>query len=337
MSGDAVVVVEHLVKEYPIRGDRHDATLRALDDVSVTVNRGDIVSVVGESGCGKSTLAKILVRLEEPTSGRVEVAGENIQELSREGKRAYPRKIQLVFQDPYGALAPRMSVGSAIEEPLRIHGIGDGESRRRRVSELLSLVGLSAQMASRYPHQLSGGQRQRVNIARALALEPEIIVLDEPVSALDVSIQAQVLNLLRDLQQRLGLTYLFISHDLRVVRYLSHHVAVMYLGNIVEVGPALEVFDQPHHPYTLALLHSIPDHTVDAATDRRIMLRGEVPSPTARPSGCPFHPRCPIARDVCAIERPPLRPVARGIEAACHFAEEVPELVAQDVHSEATR
>lgn len=330
---DLVAVIENVVKEYPVRGHGAQQVLRALDHIDLPVRRSEILGIVGESGCGKSTLAKLLVRLEEPTSGRVLIDGVDVSRLDKRELAAFPRKVQLVFQDPYGALAPRMSIGAAIEEPLRIHGIGDATQRKQRVGELLSLVGLPQTMASRYPHQLSGGQRQRVNVARALALEPDILVLDEPVSSLDVSVQAQVLNLLRELQQRLSLTYIFISHDLRVVRYLCHVVAVMYLGSIVEYGSAEDVFSKPHHPYTLALLNSIPDHESSARDGRMVLLRGEVPNPIERPSGCSFHPRCPMAQDRCRIERPMLRPVEEGRLSACHFAEDVPALAADLVES----
>ncbi len=307
-----------------MRGRGDQDTLRALDGIDLEIRHGEILGVVGESGCGKSTLAKLLVRLESPTGGRVVVEGQDVSELSKAESRAYPRKVQLVFQDPYGALAPRMTVGGAIEDPLRIHRMGNEAERKKRVAELLKLVGLGESMAGRYPHQLSGGQRQRVNIARALALEPEVLVLDEPVSSLDVSVQAQVLNLLRELQQRLGLTFLFISHDLRVVQYLCHVVAVMYLGSIVEYGAASQVFSRPRHPYTLALLNSIPDHQID--DKHPVLLRGEVPNPIDRPSGCPFHTRCPMARPICSEERPALRDAGGGQLSACHFAEEVPPM-----------
>lgn len=335
MSGAPVVAIDRLVKEYPVRGGAPDATLVALDSVNLTVERGEILGIMGESGCGKSTLAKVLLRLEAPTSGTVIIDSEDIGKLDREQSQRYPRKVQMVFQDPYGALAPRMRVGTALEEPLLIHKIGDKRQRRQRVDELLALVGLDKSLASRYPHQLSGGQRQRVNIARALALDPEVLVLDEPVSALDVSIQAQMLNLLRDVHDRLGVTYLFISHDLRVVRYLCDRVGVMYLGSIVEDGPTEEVFTAPMHPYTLALLHSIPDHEETGAVQRSFRLKGEVPNPIDRPTGCAFHPRCPIAKEICAIERPPLRQLTGTRRAACHFAEEVPELERQLTASEA--
>ena len=326
MSDDNVVVIENLVKEYSVRGASEDVKLVALDLVNLTVKRGEILGIMGESGCGKSTLAKVLLRLEAPTDGRITVDDENVARLTKDQAQNYPRKVQMVFQDPYAALAPRMRIGTALEEPLRIHHLGDAKQRRKRVDELLALVGLDGSLANRYPHQLSGGQRQRVNIARALALEPEVLVLDEPVSALDVSIQAQVLNLLRDVHERLGVTYLFISHDLRVVRYLCNRVGVMYLGSVVEDGPSEDVFATPMHPYTLALLHSIPDHQDLDSPAASFRLKGEVPNPIERPSGCSFHPRCPIARPICARERPPLRNVGNQRLSACHFAEEVLEL-----------
>jgi oligopeptide/dipeptide ABC transporter ATP-binding protein len=325
MTAEPLIEVKDVTKVYHVRGSAV-RSLKALDAVNLTIARGAILGCVGESGCGKSTLAKIMVRLELPTEGHVFVQGADIASLSRQEEKAFPRKVQLVFQDPYGALAPRMSIGDAIEEPLRIHKVGDSTSRKERVGELLDLVGLGSAMKDRYPHQLSGGQRQRVNIARALALEPDLLILDEPVSSLDVSIQAQVLNLLRSLQQRLGLTYLFISHDLRVVKYLCETVAVMYLGSVVEVGPSSEVFTEPAHPYTLALLHAIPDHEMQSLAERPVILRGEVPSPIDRPSGCPFHTRCPMAREICLVDRPALRAVGPGRLAACHFSEEVPSL-----------
>jgi oligopeptide/dipeptide ABC transporter ATP-binding protein len=322
MSTEPILQLRNVGKSFPVRGQHGGALLRALDGVDLTIARGEIAGVVGESGCGKSTLAKIVVRLETPTDGDALFQGVSIGSLSGDALRGYRRKVQLVFQDPYSALAPRMSIADAIEEPLKIHKIGEPAWRTQRVGELLDLVGLARSMGSRYPHQLSGGQRQRVNIARALALEPDLLLLDEPVSALDVSIQAQVLNLLRDLQQKLGLTYLFISHDLRVVRYLCDVVAVMYLGRIVEHGPAEAVFAAPKHPYTLALLHAIPDHA-NAGEEREIVLRGEVPNPIDTPSGCAFHPRCPMAQEICTRERPALRTLVDGRRSACHFAEDV--------------
>ncbi|CAA9561260.1 MAG: Oligopeptide transport ATP-binding protein OppF [uncultured Thermomicrobiales bacterium] len=319
-----ILSLQGLGMTFRARGEgRRAQTLRAVDGVDLDVGRGRVVGLVGESGCGKSTLARTIVRLETPTDGRVLYEGTDVHALAGRDLAGYRREVQLVFQDPYAALPPRMRCGEAIGEPLRIHRRGDTAGRRRRTAELLDLVGLPRVMGDRYPHQLSGGQRQRINIARALALEPKLLVLDEPVSALDVSIQGQVLNLLGALRRDLGLTYLFISHDLRVVRYLCDEVAVMYLGRLVEFGPTEEVFARPNHPYTLALIRSIPDHEREGLGGR-VVLRGEVPNPIDRPPGCPFHTRCPMARDVCAREVPPLRPVGAGNHrAACHFAEEV--------------
>jgi oligopeptide/dipeptide ABC transporter ATP-binding protein len=310
-------------KTFELRGKGGGGKLVALADVNLAIEKGQIVGCMGESGCGKSTLARLVVRLEAPTTGHVLFRGDDVHQMKGAELKAYPRNVQLVFQDPYSALAPRMSVRDAIEDPLRIHHIGDASSRKARVAELLDLVGLPAEMANRYPHQLSGGQRQRVNIARALALEPDLLILDEPVSALDVSIQAQVINLLRELHERLGLTYVFISHDLRVVKYLCDVVAVMYLGRIVEYGPTEAVFATPRHPYTAALLQSIPDHRDAAAGVPWAPLRGEVPNPINTPSGCAFHPRCPMAQPICARDRPQLRSISDGRLSACHFAEHV--------------
>lgn len=319
-----ILALREVGKTFPGRGTGRRATsLRAVDDVQLDIEAGRVVGLVGESGCGKSTLARMIVRLEAPTDGRVLYRGEDVHALAGSALSRYRQEVQLVFQDPYGALPPRMRCGDAIQEPLRIHGRGDATARQRRTTALLELVGLSREMGDRYPHQISGGQRQRVNIARALALEPALLVLDEPVSSLDVSIQAQVLNLLGALRQELDLTYLFISHDLRVVRYLCDDVVVMYLGRLVEMGRTEEVFAHPKHPYTLALIRSIPDHEGESGRGR-VVLRGEVPSPLDRPTGCPFHPRCPMARDLCVRETPLPRPVGTGTHrAACHFAEEV--------------
>jgi oligopeptide/dipeptide ABC transporter ATP-binding protein len=317
-----IIELNGVGKIFKARGHGAHGELRALDDVNLRVERRQIVGIVGESGCGKSTLARIVVRLESPSEGTATYEGQNIHALTGADLLAYRRHVQLVFQDPYSALAPRMSIADAIEEPLRIHRFGTSAERRGRVDKLLDMVGLARSLGQRYPHQLSGGQRQRVNIARALALEPNVLLLDEPVSALDVSIQAQVLNLLRQLQRELGLTYLFVSHDLRVVHYLCDIVAVMYLGRIAEYGPANRVFGHPRHPYTRALLQSIPDHSL-AETGESVTLRGEVPSPIDIPPGCPFHPRCPLAREICRVERPPLRDAGDGRLSACHFAEEV--------------
>jgi oligopeptide/dipeptide ABC transporter ATP-binding protein len=290
---DPLLIVEGLAKHYGGGGGLFGAarTVRAVDGVSLVVGRGETVGLVGESGCGKSTLGRALLRLVEPTRGRVLLGGVDVTALSDRELRGFRRRAQLIFQDPYASLNPRHSIGEILEEPLLLHHLGaTAEERRRRVEELLVRVGLRPEHAARHPHEFSGGQRQRIGIARALAVEPQLLVADEPVSALDVSIQAQIVNLLDDLQVERGLSYLFISHDLKVVRHLSDRVAVMYLGRIVEEAPTAALFEAPRHPYTEALLSAVP--TVEGGRTR-IVLRGDLPSPSAPPSGCAFHPRCP--------------------------------------------
>jgi oligopeptide transport system ATP-binding protein len=301
-----------------LRGEVASA-VRALNGVSLSVARGETLAVVGESGCGKSTLARALVRLIELDAGQIDFGGTDVRALRGAALRGYNRRVQLVFQDPYGSLNPRMRVGETLAEVLAVHRIVPRAARRGRIAELLSLVRLPVDAGDRLPHQLSGGQRQRVAIARALAVEPELLIADEIVSALDVSVQAQILNLLLELQQRLGLAILLVSHDLRVVRHLAHRVAVMYLGKVVETGSADVVFDAPAHPYTQALLRAAPK-LVPGGRSREAALSGELPSPMAIPSGCAFHPRCPRAIDLCRTTPPPAVLLPGGHQASCHLA-----------------
>ena len=312
-----------LGKQFTIRSGlfaRDRVVLRAVDGVSLEVRRGETLGLVGESGCGKSTLGRCLVRLYDLTSGRLRFDGAEIGDLGLRELRPIRRRLQMVFQDPSASLNPRRRVGDLIAEPLRVHGHATAAEIRARGRELMNLVGLLPDHLDRFPHEFSGGQRQRVGIARALALEPSLIVADEPVSALDVSIQAQIINLFADLQQRLHLTYVFIAHDLSVVRQVSMRVAVMYLGSIVELAPAEELFRAPAHPYTEALISAVPlPRRAGTARRQRIMLQGDVPSPTDPPPGCRFHPRCGYAQARCREERPPLRTIAPGRQVACHF------------------
>jgi oligopeptide transport system ATP-binding protein len=313
---DVLLEAVDLVKHF-----RHgrDEVVHAVDGVSLEVRRGETLGIVGESGCGKSTLGRLLVRLHDPTRGTVRFDGTDITALSRRQLRPYRREMQMIFQDPYASLNPRKRVGQIVEDPFRIHRTLDKKEIRRRVQELLEVVGLSPDHVNRYPHEFSGGQRQRIGVARALALNPQLIVADEPVSALDVSIQAQVINLLDDLQDDFDLTYVFIAHDLGVVHHVSDRIAVMYLGVVVEVGPSDPLFLHPIHPYTEALLSAIPAVEADDVAPReRIVLEGEVPSPIDPPAGCRFHPRCAYATEICAVERPPLADHGNGRFAACH-------------------
>jgi oligopeptide transport system ATP-binding protein len=316
--------VTQLVKHFPLpRGvfKRERAVVHAVDGVSFTLQAGQTMALVGESGCGKSTLGRLVLRLLEPTSGRVSFKGVELTELDARALRAQRSKLQMIFQDPYASLNPRMTVAQTLAEPLALHGLAPGR-RRERAAELLELVGLAPQYLQRYAHEFSGGQRQRIGIARALAVEPDLIVCDEPVSALDVSIQAQVVNLLQDLQLRLGLSYLFIAHDLAVVKHIATHVAVMYLGQFVESASKAQLFAQPRHPYTQALLAAIPQPD-PTRQPQRLLLEGDVPNPVTPPSGCRFRTRCPYAQARCAAEVPQLSGAA-GHQVACHFWQDIP-------------
>jgi oligopeptide transport system ATP-binding protein len=321
-NGTSLVEVDSLVKYFPIKKgllSREVARVHAVDDVTFAVREGETLGLVGESGCGKSTLGRTIVRLLEPTRGDIKFRGRSIGKLKRRDLRPLRREMQMVFQDPYASLNPRKRVGSIIAAPLEIHGVGDGKERKRRVQELLETVGLSPEHYNRFPHEFSGGQRQRIGVARALALRPKLIVADEPVSALDVSIQSQMLNLLDDLQNEFQLTYVFIAHDLGVVRHVSDRIAVMYLGKLVELSPAEELYERPIMPYTEALLSAVPIPDPDLSDAReRIVLQGDVPSPINPPSGCRFHPRCRYMTDICAQVEPPLTDYGNGHLAACH-------------------
>jgi oligopeptide/dipeptide ABC transporter ATP-binding protein len=317
-----LLAVENLKKHFPIHTgvfSRVAGQVYAVDGVSFEIRRGETLGLVGESGCGKSTVGRTLLKLLEPTDGRIVVAGDDITGLGREAMLPYRRRMQMIYQDPYASLNPRMSAGEIVAEPLVIHGVGDAQERHERVAHLFERVGLRPELTHSFPHEFSGGQRQRIGIARALALNPELIVGDEPVSALDVSIQAQIINLLMDLQDELGLSYLFIAHDLAVVEHISHRVAVMYLGRIVEMTDKTSLFETPLHPYTEALLSAVPIPKSGARERRRIILTGDVPSPINPPRGCHFHQRCPYAMARCRVEPPPLREVLPSHLAACHL------------------
>jgi oligopeptide/dipeptide ABC transporter ATP-binding protein len=313
-----LVELEHLTKQFAVRQGifaREKAKVHAVTDVSLTVRRGETLGIVGESGCGKSTTARLMLRLLEPTSGTVRFDGTDISTLSHRALRPLRREMQMIFQDPYASLNPRKTVGQIVGAPFAIHGVKDA---KRRVQELLETVGLSPEHYNRYPHEFSGGQRQRIGVARALALSPKLIVCDEPVSALDVSIQAQVLNLLRSLQRDFNLTYVFISHDLSVIRQIADRIAVMYLGRLVEIGESESIYERPKHPYTAALLSAVP--RAGGGSRERIVLSGDVPSPIMPPRACVFHPRCPrFHQGHCDVETPELRELEPGHEAACHY------------------
>jgi oligopeptide/dipeptide ABC transporter ATP-binding protein len=314
MTNRPLVEIKDLKKYFPVP---HKQVVRAVDGVSFTINRGETLGLVGESGCGKTTVGRCILRLIEPTSGEIRFDGRDLLKLGRGEMRAIRRRMQIIFQDPYSSLNPRMKVGSIIAEPLEIHRVGDRRERKDRVAELLRVVGLDPDYANRYPHQFSGGQRQRIGIARALALNPDFIVADEPVSALDVSVQAQVVNLMQDLQERFGLTYLFISHGLAVVKHISTRVGVMYLGKLVELAPAEEIYANPLHPYTQALLRAIPIPDPDAKRRTAQKLGGDVPNPIAPPGGCRFHTRCRQAMEICGNEEPELVEVSPSHFVAC--------------------
>ena len=322
---EKLLEVRDMVKHFPVRGgvfSRIRNYVRAVDGVSFDLEPGETLGLVGESGCGKSTTGRAVLRLIEPTSGEVSFQGTDVCSLNRESMRRLRREMQIIFQDPYASLNPRMTVGSIVGEPLTIHGIAKGKEKEEQVASLLHRVGLRPEHIRRYPHEFSGGQRQRIGIARALALNPKLIIADEPVSALDVSIQAQVINLLEDLQKEYGIAFVLIAHDLAVVQHVSDRIAVMYLGKIVEMASADKVVMEPKHPYTEALLSAvpIPDPTLKK---KRMILTGDVPSPVNPPSGCRFHTRCPYKEDRCVAEEPPMREISTGHFAACHFSEKL--------------
>jgi oligopeptide transport system ATP-binding protein len=327
-KADRLLEVNHLKMYFPITQgiilQRHVGDVRAVDDISFDIRPGETLGLVGESGCGKSTTGRAILQLYKPTAGEVTFQGKDLTKLKGGDLRRMRREMQMIFQDPYASLNPRMTVGSIIGEPLEIHNLAKGKAKQERVQELLRLVGLNPYFANRYPHEFSGGQRQRIGIARALAVEPSFIVCDEPISALDVSIQAQVINLLEELQEKLGLTYLFIAHDLAVVRHIADRVAVMYVGKLVELTDRDDLYESPLHPYTRALLSAVPvpDPVIESKRQRMILV-GDVPSPVNPPTGCRFNPRCPWAEDNCRIDEPPLAEVKPNHWVACHYWDEI--------------
>ncbi|HVU76723.1 MAG TPA: dipeptide ABC transporter ATP-binding protein [Gaiellaceae bacterium] len=326
---EPLVELENVKKYFPVRAgllQRELGRVHAVDDITLTIYRGETLGLVGESGCGKSTLGRTIVRLLEPTDGTIRFDGDEITKLGRRRLRPLRREMQIVFQDPYASLNPRKRIGAIVGDPLRIHGIGTRRDRQSRVQELLRTVGLAPEHYNRFPHEFSGGQRQRIGVARALALHPKLIVADEPVSALDVSIQAQIVNMFESLQDEFGLTYVFIAHDLNVVRHVSDRVAVMYLGSLVEISPADDLYARPLHPYTMSLLEAVPIPDPDVEAKRKtVVIPGELPSPVNPPSGCRFHTRCPYRQPTrCHDESPPLRPFGEGGHmAACHWVEQI--------------
>ncbi|MBN1263948.1 MAG: ATP-binding cassette domain-containing protein [Anaerolineales bacterium] len=329
MAGEKEILVQvkNLKKYFPIyRGmifPRHSGDIKAVDDVTFNIYKGETLGLVGETGCGKTTVGRTILQLYPATAGEVFIKGINLSKLSEVELRHQRRHMQMIFQDPYASLSPRMTVGSILSTPLEVHHIARGKEKNERVEELLKLVGLNAQFVNRYPHEFSGGQRQRIGIARALALNPDLVICDEPISSLDVSIQAQVVNLLEELQQKLGLTYLFIAHDLSMVRHISDRMAVMYLGKIMELTGRDEICLNPLHPYTQALMSAVPVPDPDASKmHKRVILEGDIPSPAHPPKGCNFSTRCPVARERCRQEASPLRELKPGHFVACHFAED---------------